>query len=112
MPRHRQLAGHLWRVVISRLIADPPPFVQMHTRFAVLLGELDTGAFQRALDLGQGLDHPADRAFAAFHALHGGDVDTGPLGKLARGPTQERAPGEFGPRSTCADFHHIAATLR
>ncbi len=68
-----------------------PPFLQTHTRAAVLRGELDTGVFQRALDLGEGLDGPADRAVAAFHALHGSDVDTGPLGKLARGPTQERA---------------------
>jgi len=76
--------------VISRLIADPPPFVQTHTRATVLRGELDTGVFQRALNLGEGLDRPSNRAVAAFHALHGGDVDTGLLGKLARGQMQER----------------------
>ncbi len=68
-----------------------PPFVQTHTRAAVLRSELHTGVFQRALDLGEGLDGPADRAIAAFHALYGGRVDIGLLGKLARGPAQERA---------------------
>ena len=66
-------------------------FVQTQTLAAVLRGELDTGIFQRALDFGEGLDGPADWAMAAFHALHGGDVAAGPLGKLARGPVQERA---------------------
>ncbi len=65
--------------------------VQTDTRAAVLRGELDTGVFQRALDLGEGLNGPSDWAVVAFHALHGGQVDTGPLGKLAPGPTQERA---------------------
>ncbi len=50
--------------VIFGLIADPPPIVKTHTRAAVSCGELDSRAFQRALDLGQGLDHPADRAIA------------------------------------------------
>ena len=87
MPRRRQLAGHRLPGAILGLFVGPPP-IQTHTRAAVLRGELDTGLFQRTLDLGEGLDGPADRAIAVFHALHGGDVDTGPLGKLARGPTQ------------------------
>ncbi len=74
--------------MILGLIADPPPFVQTYTRAAVSRGELDTGVFQRVLDLGEGLDDPSDRAIAAFHALYGCTVDTGPLAGLARGPAQ------------------------
>ena len=50
--------------MILQPIIYPPPFVQTDTRATVLRGELNTRAFQRALDLGQGLDHPADRAIA------------------------------------------------
>ena len=71
-------------------IARAPPLVQTHTRAAVSRDELDTGVFQRVLDLGDGLNGPSDRAVAAFHALYGGQVDIGLLGKLARGPAQER----------------------
>ena len=95
-----------------QLIADPPPIVKTHTRAAVLQGELDTRIFQRALDLGESLNSPCDRAIAAFHALYGGNVDTGHFGMVARRPTQERAPCEFDPRSTCAEFHQISAKLR
>ena len=35
------------------------------------------------MDLGEGLDGPSDWAIAAFHALFGGQVDIGLLGKLA-----------------------------
>ena len=72
-------------------IPGPPRFLQTHTRAAVLRRELDTRVFQRALDFGEGLNSPSDRAIAAFHALYGGNVDIGLLGKLVRGPAQERA---------------------
>ncbi len=72
-------------------IALPPPFVQADTRAAVLRRELDTRVFQHALNFGEGLDSPSDRAIGAFHALYGGNVAAGLLGKLARGPAQERA---------------------
>ncbi len=72
-------------------IPGPRRFLQTDARAAVLRRELDTGVFQGALDLGEGLDSPSDWAAAAFHALHCGLVDAGPPGKLARGPVQERA---------------------
>ncbi len=72
-------------------IARRPRYGQADTRAAVLRGEFDTGVFQRILNFGEGLDSPSDRAVAPFQALHGGQVDTGPLSKLARGPTQESA---------------------
>ncbi len=112
MRRRRQLAGHQWRGVILQLITDPRPIVQTDTRAAVLRGELDTRVFQRVLDLGEGLNGPSDRAIAAFHALYGGNVNTGLLGKLARTSAGARAPREFDPRSTCAEFHQFAAKLR
>ncbi len=67
-----------------QLITDSRRFVQTHTRTAVSRGELDTRVFRRALNLGQGLDRPSDRAIAAFHAPHGGDVDIGPLWASSR----------------------------
>ncbi len=91
MPRRRQLAGHQWGGVTLQLITNPRPIVQTDTRAAVLRGELDTRVFQRVLDLDEGLNGPSDRAIAAFHALYGGNVDIGLLGKLVRGPAQERA---------------------
>ncbi len=74
-----------------QLITEPQPIVQTDTRAAVLRGERDTRVFQRVLDFGEGLNGPSDRAIAAFHALYGGNVDTGILGRLARGPVHERA---------------------
>ncbi len=70
-----------------------PPVVQPHARVAVLRGELDTGVFQRVLDLAQAFDGSLDRAFTALHALHRRDVDAGPLRKLPSGPPQEAAGG-------------------